>query len=75
MTYQIKALGLDNINLDTKIFFKILEPEKAKGGGTGYDKRKIAFTPTLFASCRVCKMLFSLSTLLNEMKQIQNNFF
>ena len=33
MTYQIKALGLVNINLGTKNFFEIPEPKKAQGGG------------------------------------------
>ena len=43
VTYQIKALGLVNINLGTKnFFFEILEPEKVQGEGAWNDKWKIA---------------------------------
>ena len=45
VTYQIKALGLVNINLSTKnFFFEILGPEKAQGrGGSWKGKVKNRF--------------------------------
>ena len=70
VTYQIKALGLVNINLSTKNFFEILGPEKAQGGGAGNEKGKISFSPKWLATRRVCKMLFCTSTLYITIKMI-----
>ena len=55
VTHQIEPLGLLCTNLGTKTFFGKFEPKKGSGGGVTQVKN-LAFSPTLLASRRVCKI-------------------